>query len=360
MKLLEDIAQQARKSPAAIAITCKKKQITYGDLERRADELAENLLRHGFGKGQRAAIYLDRSIEAVVSMLATLKAGGAYVPLDSRQPINRIAYILDNSEISLLFSTKTKFSALVEESTLPDTLATTILVAETDNHDELEVREHRQAKAPTVHEEDLALILYTSGSTGRPKGCQVARQGVQVFIDWALSEYDIVSDDVFLNVAGFHFDLSLFDIYASLSRGAQLVIFPQSSLFSPFAFGQAITDHKATILYCVPSILTLMISSSAIQHYQFTSLRYIIFAGEVFPIKHLRTWKELLPDTNFYNLYGPAETIISSFYKVNHIDPARKIPVPIGTKVAGAERLYALDADGTPIEDGPPGRIGEL
>ncbi len=360
MKSLEVISQQARKSPEVTAVTCKKKHITYGELEDRSNELAERLRGHGFGKGKRAGIYLDRSIESIICMFATLKAGGAYVPLDSSQPIHRIAYILDDSEVSVLFSTKKKYGALVEESALPDTLATAILVAETNNDEALEVRQRRPSQAAAIHETDLALILYTSGSTGKPKGFQVTRQMVQVFIDWTLSEYNITNDDVFLNVAGFHFDLSLFDIYASLSRGARLVIFPQSSLFSPFAFGQAIVDHQITCLYCVPSILTLMITSSAIQHYKLDSLRYVIFAGEAFPVKHLRTWKALLPEINYYNVYGPAETIACTFYKIGDIDPERKIPMPIGNKMSNVDRLYALDVEGNTIEDGAPGTIGEL
>lgn len=357
MKLYSGFHESVRKFSHSSAVLYKEKLITYQDLYVLSSELADAMVEKGFHKGQRAAIFLEKSIDYIVCMLAVLKAGGIYVPIDYRQPHKRVSYILENCEISLLFTRPEKIAELGQELTVPKTMETLVSMGDvTKDHPFFRMEKQPGAQKAEPNTENLVFLLYTSGSTGVPKGVKISYQNAHVFLDWCFKEMDIKCNDTIFNLAGFHFDLSVFDIFVTLSVGARLVIFPEALVLNPFDVCKTIEQHSVTVLYCVPSILVLLLSSGAAYKYNLSSLRYVLFAGETCPIKYLKDLRALLPKANLYNLYGPTETNVCSYFKVTEIREDRTKPVPIGIAVSGAS-LYALNEAGKPIQGD---EVGEL
>ncbi|NUM35978.1 MAG: amino acid adenylation domain-containing protein [Candidatus Brocadiae bacterium] len=357
-KMYDLMDEYSLRNPEKKSLVYEQKYLTYKQLSHFSDILAQAIVSQGFQKGQRAALYLEKSLESIVCMLAIQKAGGIYVPLDYSQPYNRINFILENCDVSLLFLREKKKTNLGKE--LLPAKATELLVWIGDAFQEKEsffqIENLSGTTKASPNQEDLVFLLYTSGSTGVPKGVKISRQNAQVFVDWCLEEMELKEEDVFLSLAGFHFDLSVFDIYCSLSVGATLVLYPDYGMINPNQICHCIDSCKVSVVYTVPSMLTLWISSQAIDKHSLDTLHYVLFAGEVFPIKYLRQIKDRLPNTRFYNLYGPTETNVCTYYEVKKISPDRQDPVPIGKAVKGAT-IYALNEAQNPIQEGETGEL---
>jgi acyl-coenzyme A synthetase/AMP-(fatty) acid ligase len=179
------------------------------------------------------------------------------------------------------------------------------------------------------------------------------------FITWATREMSLGPDDVFSNHAGFHFDLSTFDLFACTASAGTLWLIPEDQAYAAKALARGIVEHGVTVWYSVPSVLSMLVASSALDRPTAAGLRYVLFAGEVFPVKHLRGLIDTLPSsTGLYNLYGPTETNVCTYFKVDAVDPERTAPVPIGRAISGAS-LEIVDEDGSRVEPGDD-RTGEL
>ncbi|MEO6703800.1 MAG: AMP-binding protein, partial [Jatrophihabitantaceae bacterium] len=200
--------------------------------------------------------------------------------------------------------------------------------------------------------DDLAALLYTSGSTGTPKGVQISHRNLAAFIDWAVVELDIDEHDIFSNHASFNFDLSTFDLFVALRVGAALWIIDGETARDVAAIAAGIRRHRVTVMYCVPSIYNLLVNAGVFTSATSESLRYLLFAGEVYPTAQVARLAKLLPArTQLYNLYGPTETNVCTAHRVRPADLQSEAPLPIGTALPGAT-LRVADVD----EQG----IGEL
>ncbi|MFD9077103.1 AMP-binding protein, partial [Streptomyces lasiicapitis] len=203
-----------------------------------------------------------------------------------------------------------------------------------------------------------AAILYTSGSTGTPKGVRVTYRNLACFIRWARDELDVGPGDVFANHASFNFDLSTFDLFTALSAGAGVWIVPDAQTRDVGALAAGIREHRVSVWYSVPSVLHLLTVSGALTDETVRGLRYVLFAGEVFPIPQLRSlYEQLVPGTGLYNLYGPTETNVCTYHRVRPGDLSRHEPVPIGTALPGA-KVSVVDDAGRALPG--PGAFGEL
>jgi amino acid adenylation domain-containing protein len=210
---------------------------------------------------------------------------------------------------------------------------------------------------PAAGYDDLAYILYTSGSTGKPKGVCLSHRHALAFINWAAEELQAMPADRFSNHAPFHFDLSVLDLYVAFKTGASVSLIPDGMSYVPRRLVDFILQENITIWYSVPSALTLMMEQGGLLDLaQPIPLRVILFAGEPFPIKHLRRLFERYPSVRYLNLYGPTETNVCTFYEVTDIPPDRTKPVPIGRACCG-DRVWAVKDDGTEVK---PGEEGEL
>ncbi|WP_051855266.1 D-alanine--poly(phosphoribitol) ligase [Streptomyces sp. NRRL B-1347] len=347
---------------------------TYGEFAAHVAAVASGLLGLGAAVGDRVAIWLDKQPRYAEVILGALHAGCAYVPLDGGQPVARVETILADAEPVALFTDRRRLAALSTRQ-LPSSLRVIVLADEEDEApadgppDAARAPLHGWAAftssaaghvvlLPPLERDDLAAILYTSGSTGTPKGVRISYRNLAAFIRWARAELAVGAGDVFAGHASFNFDLSTFDLFTALSVGAAVWVVPDEQARDVGALAAGIREHGVTVWYSVPSVLHLLTVSGALTPETVRSLRYVLFAGEVFPIPQLRALAALLPgEVGLYNLYGPTETNVCTYHRVRPEDLARQEPVPIGTPLPGAD-VSVVDAAGRVVTG--PDACGEL
>ena len=212
--------------------------------------------------------------------------------------------------------------------------------------------------APAINsiETDLAYILYTSGSTGRPKGVMLSHQNALTFVEWCAEEFQVRSEDRLSNHAPLHFDLSVFDVYNALEAGATVYLITEELALFPTSLANFIVEKGITIWYSVPSALMLLLLHARLTQEKLASLRTILFAGEVFPMKYLRQLAEMAPGAELYNLYGPTETNVCTYYKVERERLAGLEKLPIGIACANTD-AFAVTDDGRIAARGETGEL---
>jgi amino acid adenylation domain-containing protein len=209
----------------------------------------------------------------------------------------------------------------------------------------------------TISPDDLAYLLYTSGSTGKPKGVMLSHRNAASFIDWCSEVFAPQDDDRFSSHAPFHFDLSILDIYLPVKHGATIVLIEAEIGKDPTRLAALISEKRITSWYSTPSVLSILTQYGRLQEHDYSALRKVLFAGEVFPVKHLRALKSLLSEPRYFNLYGPTETNVCTFYEIpKHISEERTEPFPIG-KVCSHLQAIVVDGEGNEV---PVGQEGEL
>ncbi len=293
--LQHTVEASARRAPEQIAVVDKERSITYAALETKATQFALMLQTHGVNPGDRVGLWLEKSIEALVAILGILKAGAAYVPLDPQAPVKRVQSIMNNCGMSGLVTSPERLPRLTTTSANVADLACIVMV-------EGERWSAQGARSAVAHVEasveDVAYILYTSGSTGEPKGVTVSHRAALAFVDWASDYFDLRADDRVSNHAPFHFDLSIFDLFATMKVGATIVFVPGTLMIFPRMLADFISSARITTWYSVPSALIRLVLHGHLERYSFAHLRQILFAGEVFPPKYLRQLQTLDPRCN--------------------------------------------------------------
>jgi amino acid adenylation domain-containing protein len=356
----------AQKYPDRIAVEeTDDGAITYHDLNQLSDRLRDRLIHLGVRPGDRVGIYLRKSIDAVASIFGILKAGAVYVPVDPGAPPARNAYIFSDCTVKAVIIENRFVERLCAEFESQNELLPTLIVLDGAGGGEYlnSTLERANTDHPTLpasfelSPDNLAYILYTSGSTGKPKGVMLSQQNALSFIDWCSEAFEPSESDRFSSHAPFHFDLSILDIYVSIKHGAALVLVEEEIGKDPIRLAPLISEKRITIWYSTPSILSFLAQYGRLDQYGFPDLRFVLFAGEVFPVKHLRALKKLIPNPRYFNLYGPTETNVCTFYEIPPIIPEdRTNPFPIG-KACSHYQIRILDEHGREVM---PGKEGEL
>ena len=340
-------------------------RLDYACLGELSDRLRDRLVALGIGRGDRVGIYLRKSADAVASIFGILKAGAAYVPVDPTAPPSRNAYIHNNCGVKVVLIEKRFQATCCEELAKLGPLPEMIVLDAAGGGGHLEAAlDALDANLPapavsTVQSapDDLAYILYTSGSTGKPKGVMLSHCNALSFVDWCSETFRPCPSDIFSSHAPFHFDLSILDIYVPLKHGASLVLVPEEVGKEPQALAKLISDHRINIWYSAPSILSLLAQFGQIPKHDFSALRMVLFAGEVLPVVHLRSFKRQVPQPRYFNLYGPTETNVCTWYEIPPMIPDDRVdPYPIGTTCANLESVV-VDSDGRPVAKGTEGEL---
>lgn len=345
---------QAKRTPNAIAVVDGAQRCSYGELDDRADRLARTLLAAGVGPGDRVCLLLPKSIEAIVAILAVLKAGACYVPLDVSSPPSRLGKVLRSCRPCWLVA-RGEAGGLVERCFDESVRSSVRGICWLGNGSaRFDAPPSGAAAAPDPggadDAESLAYIMFTSGSTGEPKGVPITHASVGHFVSWANEYFDLGPDDRISGHAPLHFDVSAWDVFGSLTAGAQLHLVPPQVNLLPTLTTEFIGRAKLTQWFSVPSALIPMMDRDLLSFGDFPDLRRIIWVGEVFPVPALRYWMRRLPHVQFTNLYGPTETTIaSSYHTVRAIPTGTDPPVPIGVAIPG-ERLAVLDERMRPVD----------
>lgn len=345
-------------------------KINYRELVELSDRLRDRLVALGVKKGDRVGLFMKKSIDAVATMFGILKTGAAHVPVDPTAPASRNAYIHNNCAVKAVIVEKRLEANYREELAKLGEVPPMLVIDGTGGGAALKARldeEDAKSKAPAAQNaemspDDLAYILYTSGSTGKPKGVILTHGSAMAFVDWCTEAFQPRPEDRFSNHAPFHFDISVLDLYTSLKHGATLVLVGEEIGKEPVGLAKLIADHKISIWYSAPSILGLMAQYGNLPSHDYSNLRMVLFAGEVFPVVHLRSlWKQI-PHPQYFNLYGPTETNVCTYYEVPRpIPEERNEPYPIGPacshylgKVVDPEgQEVAFGAEGELVMAGP-------
>lgn len=357
------LGKSAKQYPDKAAVWARGNSITYRELEEKSNQLAHLLRQQGVKKGDRVGLFFPKSVESVVSMLGVVKAGAVYVPLDPQAPSDRVGYIISNCDIRVLITSRDKRQVLA-----PETLQRLDFSVVIDEHGSngntagvipwamLAEQPFAYPPAVVLTETDLAYILYTSGSTGRPKGVMLTHQNALTFVEWCAEKFQVRSDDRLSNHAPLHFDLSVFDVYNALEAGATVYLITEDLALFPTSLAAFIETQGITIWYSVPSALMLLLLHARLTEERLKSLRIVLFAGEVFPMKYLRQLAELAPHIELYNLYGPTETNVCTYYRVERERLQSLDKLPIGMACENTEVFAVTDDD----RIGGEGETGEL
>jgi amino acid adenylation domain-containing protein len=362
------LERSARVYPKACALIDRARAYSYSELDTLSNQLARLLLEQGASRGDRIGLYLDKSAESVVALYGVLKAGCVYVPLDPQAPLSRVAYIARDCGIRYFLTGVEKRRMWEPLAELGVTQPTFIVmnsddIGESPSSSGITVLPGSAIVAmptdglnmPSISQ-DLAYILYTSGSTGEPKGVMLSHRNALAFVHWAIDEFGITDNDRLSSHAPLHFDLSVFDIFASVVATATLVLVPSKAAVFPAEVSKFIAVNEITIWYSVPSVLSRMVEQGSIVHGAFPQLRTILFAGEVFPTKFLHGIMTLLPHVRFCNLFGPTETNVCTWYDVAVLPDDRSEPIPIGKAISDVE-TYVVAEDGNQAGIGQAGEL---
>jgi len=364
------LAESAARFPGNEAVRFEGESLTYAELDRFTNQLARALKAAGVQRGDRVGLYVHKSLASIVSIFGILKAGGVYVPLDPNAPGKRLAYITRNCDIRVLVTSTAKLSALAEFFPLGTPIENVVLTDDGDPAvalpESVQLTYWTTVVSLQSHplpvgtiETDLAYILYTSGSTGDPKGVMISHRTIFTFINWCSDTFHLNEEDRVTSHAPLHFDLSTFDIFVTIKAGATIVLIPEKLSVFPIKLVQLLESERVTVVYMVPTTLSMAANFGKIEQYDLSKLRLVLFAGEVFPIKYLRKLVAAIPHAGYYNLYGPTETNVCTYYKVQpkDVEPECTQPVPIGKACENIE-AFAIDDQNCLVTE--PGIEGEL
>jgi aspartate racemase len=325
---------QVEKTPDAVAVIFEKEQLSYRDLNRRANQLAHYLRGLGVGPEVPVGVCMERGVEMVVSLLGVLKAGGAYVPLDATYPPERLSFMLEDAGVRVLLTQGRLLESL-------QTHKAKVVHLETDWQEIA-----RQVKENPVNEttaENLAYVMYTSGSTGTPKGVSIPHRGVARLV----KETDycrMTPGEVFLQFAPISFDASTFEIWGCLLNGARLVVFP-AHLPSLDELRKTIQEHRITTLWLTAGLFHQIVED---EPDSFKHVKQLLAGGDVLSVAHVQKILEKHPECQLINGYGPTEsTTFTCCYQVT-ADWQVGTTVPIGRPVANTQ-VYLLNRHMEPV-----------
>ena len=352
---------QVTNRPDAVALICESEQLTFGELNARANQLAHHMQGLGVGRESIVGICIDRSLEMAVAIVATLKAGAAYLPLDPEYPRERLAFMLADARPGLVL-TKASLAETIGWSALPlaEGATRTLML----DKDWATIAEQAQTNlACTPGKDDLAYVIYTSGSTGKPKGVMITQGGLANYVLALNRELNIAASDLYLHTASIAFSSSRRQLLLPLSQGASVVIATSDQRRDPIALFRMIKSRGATVMDAVPSFwrnCTTILSSlpeSERRDLLNNDLRLMLSASEPLSSEIPRTWmNEFGHPAQHIHMFGQTETAgIVAMFRIPRDYDGDKF-VPVGGPIANTD-IYVLDENQQPCASNEPGEL---
>ncbi|MGH8769835.1 MAG: non-ribosomal peptide synthetase [Burkholderiales bacterium] len=330
---------QVEQRPDAIAAVFESEQLTYGELNRRANQVAHHLQKAGVVPETVVGIYFERSLEMLIALLGVLKAGAAYLPLDASYPRDRLAFMLKDAEVKFLLSSAALLNSLPESSAKVFCL---------DSIDE----ESEENPASGAAAGTLAYVIYTSGSTGKPKGVMICHRSLSNHLLWRHSYFPLTFADRVLHKASFSFDDSVWELLEPLTAGACVVMAKPEGHFDSEYLVKMIAEQKINVACFVPSLLRAVLDEPGL--HSCGSLRRVTTGGEALTLELQRRFFDRL-SVDLHNGYGPTEaTIAATFFTCDR--NGDRSGVPIGRPIANTQ-VYILDPYLNPVPVGVPGEL---
>jgi len=327
--------EQVERTPDAVAVVFENQQLTYAELNGRANQLAHYLQKLGVKADTLVGICVERSLEMMVGLLGILKAGGAYLPLDPEYPQERLQFAIADAQLSLLLTQERLLNKL------PECQARLILLEQVKE----EINQNSQDNLTgVVTANNLANLIYTSGSTGKPKGVMVEHRGLFNLAQAQIKTFNLDSDSRILQFASLNFDASIWEILMAMGAGATLYLSKKDALMPGLPLMGLLKDYEITQITLPPSALAVLLPE------KLPKLQTIIVAGEACSEELIKQWAT---DRNFFNAYGPTETSVCATVE-KWTDQTETIT--IGRPIANTQ-VYILDSDLQPVPIGVPGEL---
>ncbi|MUG96484.1 amino acid adenylation domain-containing protein [Scytonema sp. UIC 10036] len=339
--------QQVELTPLSVVLISDSEKITYCQLNHRVNQLAHYLQKQGVTKETLVALCLERDLDMVVGILAILKAGGAYIPLDPSYPVERLNFMLSDSQASLLISKQ----EILEKLSL--SAAKTVCL---DIQKEEIAQESLENPINLSSSDNLAYIIYTSGSTGTPKGVLGTHRGTVNGLNWLWKTYPFREGEVCCQKTAISFVDSVWEIFAPLLKGIPTVIISNSDVLDSQLFIESLAQHQVSRIILVPSLLRLLLDNYSHLVKKLTHLKFWITSGEALSVKLVQSFRELMPFAKLINLYGSSEVSANATYYDTSLLPEQAHSVPIGCPIDNTQ-IYVLNRD---LQPTPIGVIGEL
>ncbi|TRU23563.1 MAG: non-ribosomal peptide synthetase [Microcystis aeruginosa Ma_MB_S_20031200_S102] len=335
--------EQVKRTPDAVAVVYSEQQLTYNELNNRANQLAHYLQKLGVKPEELVGICLERSLEMIVGLLGILKAGGAYVPIDPDYPQERISFMLQDTQVKIILTCESL------QTSLPNHQAIVICL----DKDWPQINQTSQENLNSgVSADNLAYVIYTSGSTGIPKGVIVTHQAVNRLV-LNTNYIQFTPDDRVVQASNIAFDAATFEIWGALLNGAKIIIIAKSVLLSPQELAVSLKENQISILFLTTALFNQLAN---LVPQAFSNLRCLLFGGEAVEPKWVQEVLEKGAPQRLLHVYGPTEnTTFSSWYLVENV-ASTATTIPIGKAIANTQ-IYLLDKNLQPV---PIGVVGEL
>lgn len=346
---VERFEKQVKATPYQTAITYEGESLNYDELNARANQLAYQLRAEGVGANSLIALIMDRQLETIIGIYGILKAGGAYVPIDPKYPIDRINYILEDSQPKVLLTDRELDEAINYGNKVIDlTEATRLEAFPTSNLKQIS------------DESNLMYVIYTSGTTGKPKGVMAHSGGVMNRLNWVINKYNVDGEDTILFKTPYTFDVSVWEIFGWAMLGSQIVLLPSGEEGNPEKITELLEGYSVAMVHFVPSMLNMFVNfiKSTNNAQAISKLKYVLASGEALKPEQVNDFNHFIGNknnTDLLNLYGPTETTVdvTSFDCENH---KTYDSIPIGKPISNIQ-AYILNEDNNIMGIGVPGEL---
>jgi len=334
--LTNNLKISANKFPDRNAFKQLQTEITYADLAAKSNQVARHLKKLGNQKGDRVGIFINRAIESCYALYGILMAGCVYVPIDTNLPTQRILTLINDCSINTIISTHAYKKQIIGVLEIKSTLRHLVGISDLDSDtiscwdwsDILTLDE--SSLDINIKADDNAYIIYTSGTTGHPKGIVHTHQSGGSYAKLSADLYQVTHTDILGNHSHLHYDISTMGYLTLPSVGGCTSIVPEAHTMFPTSLAQLISKEKMTIWYSVPLALIQVMQSGAFETLDYSALRWILYGGESFALKHVEHLRKYLPHVEYSNVYGPAEVNQCTYYNYDK-DSVLSEPIPIGS-----------------------------